>query len=322
MTAMATVVPMGRPRRRWTGSEFDRLDELGLFKNQRVELIDGEILEMPPMNDPHAQTIRLATYALMTIFRSTNATISVQCPMRLGDSRPLPDLVVVSGTPREVIRHPETAYWSLRSAIRRWIPTGRIRPGFTPLTAFLSTGSSTCGAGALKFTATPLPPTMRIPATAKCVLYRSQTQSPRWPRPKYGSASRTCCRNLATSNFPSPQARTLRPPPQGAGRTLAWQLPAGSQPRQRGADGAYSPDHRAWPEQSLQWRVGAPGLQRRPCRRRATSSRGLARGALSASTRPGLPPQSWTRTRAGGSLTTPTRSLHCQPRRWCGGTGF
>jgi len=83
--------------------------EKGWFDGQRLELINGEILELPPMNDPHAQAVRLANYVLLSIFPPTSATISIQCPMRLGESRPFPDLVVVAGTPREVARHPETA---------------------------------------------------------------------------------------------------------------------------------------------------------------------------------------------------------------------
>jgi Uma2 family endonuclease len=74
-----------------------------------VELIDGEILELPPRNDPHAQAVQLCNYALLPIFPPSRETIRIQCPMRLGEYRPLPDLAVVSGTPRQVSRHPETA---------------------------------------------------------------------------------------------------------------------------------------------------------------------------------------------------------------------
>jgi Uma2 family endonuclease len=110
MTALVPSGISGRPTRRpWSGDEFDQLVEAGKFDVQRVELINGEILEMPLMNDPQAQAVRLANYALLSIFPPTTHTISIQCPMRLGESRPLPDLVVVTGTPRQVVRHPETA---------------------------------------------------------------------------------------------------------------------------------------------------------------------------------------------------------------------
>jgi len=97
------------PRHRWTGSEFDRAAASGIFDGQRVELIDGDILEMSPMNDPHAQAIQLMTYALMDVFPPTRAIVRVQCPMRLGESRPFPDFAVVEGTPRTVVSHPTSA---------------------------------------------------------------------------------------------------------------------------------------------------------------------------------------------------------------------
>ena len=94
---------------RWTGEEFDRAMQGGLFDAKRVELMNGVILEMPPMNDPHAQAVRLANYALLPIFPPNVATISIQSPMRLGESRPMPDVVVVAGTPRAVAHHPTSA---------------------------------------------------------------------------------------------------------------------------------------------------------------------------------------------------------------------
>jgi len=110
MSTLSANPPFGRPALlRWAGSEFDRAVEMGLFGERRVELIDGQILEKPPMNSPHAQAVRLATYALLIAFPPPATTISVQCPMELGESRPLPDLAVVVGTPREVSSHPTSA---------------------------------------------------------------------------------------------------------------------------------------------------------------------------------------------------------------------
>ncbi len=83
--------------------------ESGLFDGKRVELVNGEILELPPMNDAHAQAIQLTTYALLAAFSPPAATVRVQLPMRLGESRPLPDFAVVTGSPREVNRHPDSA---------------------------------------------------------------------------------------------------------------------------------------------------------------------------------------------------------------------
>ena len=90
----------------WPGDLYDRLVALGQFSGERVELIDGEILQMSPMNEPHARTIQIAMYALLRVFPPPEATIRIQLPMRLGaDSRPEPDLAVVSGDSRQVAGH-------------------------------------------------------------------------------------------------------------------------------------------------------------------------------------------------------------------------
>lgn len=96
--------------RLWSTQQFDELVKMGMFDGEKVELIEGELFEVPPMSDPHAQAVRLGQYALLQIFPPTETTISVQLPMRLpSGSRPLPDLAVVRGTPREVVEHPTTA---------------------------------------------------------------------------------------------------------------------------------------------------------------------------------------------------------------------
>jgi len=109
MSVASIPLPGRPPRFRWNGEDFDRAMEMGLFGRRRVELIHGEILEAPPMNDPHAQAIQIATYVLVAVFPPSTETVRVQCPLRLGDSRPLPDFAVVAGTPRQITSHPTSA---------------------------------------------------------------------------------------------------------------------------------------------------------------------------------------------------------------------
>lgn len=46
--------------RKWTRKEYDRLIEQGAFhEDERLELIEGEILEMTPQNARHAGTVSL-----------------------------------------------------------------------------------------------------------------------------------------------------------------------------------------------------------------------------------------------------------------------
>jgi Uma2 family endonuclease len=110
MSIAAAPIPSGRPQpKRWSGDEFDEASRRGIFDGQRLELINGELLERPPMNDPHAEAIQLVNFALVQVFPMLTHTVRIQCPMRLGNSRPFPDLVLVTGGPRQVPLHPTSA---------------------------------------------------------------------------------------------------------------------------------------------------------------------------------------------------------------------
>ena len=96
-------------RYRFTVDEFARMGEAGIFtEDDRVELIDGEILEMTPIGALHAGVVSRLTELLVTRLAG-KAYVSVQNPIRLGDhTEPQPDLVVARR--RESLytdRHPE-----------------------------------------------------------------------------------------------------------------------------------------------------------------------------------------------------------------------
>ena len=44
--------------RQWTQKEYYQMAELGFFLGKRVELIEGEIVEISPMNKSHATAVR------------------------------------------------------------------------------------------------------------------------------------------------------------------------------------------------------------------------------------------------------------------------
>src|SRR5207248_2738967 len=60
----ATVTPSPVPQapgpRHWTRDEFYRLAELGFFRGERVELVNGMIRTMSPQNLPHQTALLLA----------------------------------------------------------------------------------------------------------------------------------------------------------------------------------------------------------------------------------------------------------------------
>jgi Uma2 family endonuclease len=95
---------------RWTCAEFYDLGDRGVFDNRRVMLIDGEILEMPLPNPPHATAEALTEEALRAIF-GIGFVVRTEKPLPLGQSTdPVPDVAVVAGSIRDYARvHPTTA---------------------------------------------------------------------------------------------------------------------------------------------------------------------------------------------------------------------
>ena len=93
----------------WSRDDYYRMAEAGLFVDQRVELIEGEILMMSPMNPAHAAALQLASKALELAF-GEGYCVRAQLPLHLDDcSEPEPDLAVVPGSPRDYPHHPRTA---------------------------------------------------------------------------------------------------------------------------------------------------------------------------------------------------------------------
>ena len=80
--------------------QYYRLVEVGVLKpDDRVELIEGEIIRMPPIGSPHAAHVA-KTYRVLSEFFSHRAILWIQNPVRLNDySEPVPDAAVLK--PRE-----------------------------------------------------------------------------------------------------------------------------------------------------------------------------------------------------------------------------
>jgi Uma2 family endonuclease len=97
--------------RRLTREEYHRLDEEGFFApDQRVELINGIIHEMPTQDSWHASTIQAAQEELRRVF-TEGFHLRNQMPLVLDLwSEPVPDLAVVTGHWRDYASaHPKTA---------------------------------------------------------------------------------------------------------------------------------------------------------------------------------------------------------------------
>mgnify|MGYP001610262370 CR=1 FL=1 len=94
LTAMA--VEIARARRLFTVEEYRRMAEAGVFRpDERVELIDGEIVEMSPIGRRHANCVNNLNRLLILGLRE-HAIVSPQNSIQISSrSEPQPDLTVL-----------------------------------------------------------------------------------------------------------------------------------------------------------------------------------------------------------------------------------
>lgn len=107
-----------RKPHRWSRAEYERMAEAGVFEPEaRLELIDGEILTLPPQSTRHFTAIQLAEAALGEAF-GAGYHVRPQGPLAIdGRSEPEPDIAVVTGSPRDyAAAHPRTAVLILEIA--------------------------------------------------------------------------------------------------------------------------------------------------------------------------------------------------------------
>jgi Uma2 family endonuclease len=85
-------------RKRWSRAEYYRLGEQGWFRDQRVELIDGEIIILSPQSPQHFASLERLRRLLEKAF-GTGYWVRPQGPLPHGDySEPEPDISVVRGS--------------------------------------------------------------------------------------------------------------------------------------------------------------------------------------------------------------------------------
>src|SRR5262245_35032287 len=94
--------------RRWTKEEYYKMGELGFFRGQKVELIDGEIMVLSPQTRPHAST----TDRVAEVLRNSWPGVWVRSQVALDLGQPTelePDVSVVPGQRTDYTNHPTTA---------------------------------------------------------------------------------------------------------------------------------------------------------------------------------------------------------------------
>ncbi|MBX6316140.1 MAG: Uma2 family endonuclease [Isosphaeraceae bacterium] len=98
--AAAPASPAGVRRRLFTVAEFERMAEVGILAHQeRVELIEGEIVQMSPVGSPHAACVNRLN-ALFHKGLGDRVVVIVQNPIHLGErSEPEPDVALAQPRP-------------------------------------------------------------------------------------------------------------------------------------------------------------------------------------------------------------------------------
>jgi Uma2 family endonuclease len=84
--------------RRWTRAEYDRVASLGIFENEHLELIGGDLIVGEPQGSYHVTALGKTADALRAALPE-GWIIRWQAPIALDDqSEPEPDVAIVRGT--------------------------------------------------------------------------------------------------------------------------------------------------------------------------------------------------------------------------------
>lgn len=120
MTLVKERLETSRKPLKFTYRELLALDRAGVLEGKRLELIDGELIEMSPPNPPHAlATTELGEALILAL--GERAKVSVQNPLRLSPdlndrNLPLPDIAVIARRAYRDHPQPEDVYFLIEVA--------------------------------------------------------------------------------------------------------------------------------------------------------------------------------------------------------------
>lgn len=113
-------IPIGVPQqRRISVAEYHRMVEVGILsEDDRVELLEGVLVAMPPMGEPHSWSVQELTHLIVRALPE-GYRARPQLPVTLGNySEPQPDLAIIAleeGAPHT--DHPESALLVIEVAV-------------------------------------------------------------------------------------------------------------------------------------------------------------------------------------------------------------
>jgi hypothetical protein len=103
-------VPADPPRKRWTRAECAAFQVTGLWDQQHLELIGGELIDKKGQTRPHANTLTVAVAYMMRVFGghylNLGASIDV-APEDNPTSEPEPDIIVLARPTFEITKNPQ-----------------------------------------------------------------------------------------------------------------------------------------------------------------------------------------------------------------------
>lgn len=99
---MSAVLEVPFEHHRLTRAQYELMIDAGVFgPEEKLELLDGELIDMAPQKSRHATAVTLLADVLRKAFGDAH-TVRVQLPFNLDDrSVPEPDIAVVPGLPRD-----------------------------------------------------------------------------------------------------------------------------------------------------------------------------------------------------------------------------
>jgi len=86
------------PRKRWTRSEYEELSSCGSLDHERLELVEGELIDKTSKNRPHVNSLNLLQGWLIGVFglRRVNPEAPIDVAPEDNPSNELvPDLIVL-----------------------------------------------------------------------------------------------------------------------------------------------------------------------------------------------------------------------------------
>ena len=103
-------VPLDPPRKRWTRAECAALEATGVWDQQKLELVEGELINKMGKSRPHVTTHAVLFGWLLKAFG--NGRVNSEAPIDVSPednptSEPQPDLIVLSKPTREIVVNPQ-----------------------------------------------------------------------------------------------------------------------------------------------------------------------------------------------------------------------